>query len=58
NYTLEKFFSDNTNAIGLFIIDDNGYAQPFSKNKKIKFESYILISLRDDKSKDQLCLDV
>lgn len=58
NYTLEKFFSDNPNAIGLFIIDDNGYAQPFSKNKKIKFESYNLISLRDDKSKDQLCLDV
>ncbi|MDE4949095.1 sodium:proton exchanger, partial [Francisella tularensis subsp. holarctica] len=52
NYTLEKFFSDNPNAIGLFNIDDNGYAQPFSKNKKIKLESYNLISLRDDKSKD------
>ncbi|MDE4992650.1 sodium:proton exchanger, partial [Francisella tularensis subsp. holarctica] len=48
NYTLEKFCSDNPNAIGLFIIDDNVYAQPFSKNKKIKFESYNLISLRDD----------
>ena len=60
NYSLEKFFIDNTNAIPLFIIDNNGYAQPFSKNKKIKFESYSLISLRDDtnKNKDQLCLDV
>lgn len=41
NYTLEKFFSDNPNAIGLFIIDDNGYAQPFSKNKRLNLRVII-----------------
>lgn len=46
NYTLESFFVDNINAIGLFILDANGYAQPFVKNKKIKLETYSLISLR------------
>ena len=35
NYTLEKFFSDNPNAIGLFIIDDNGYAQPLVRIKRL-----------------------
>ncbi|GAB4221773.1 MAG: sodium:proton antiporter [Francisella sp.] len=59
NYTLDNFFVDNPDAIGLFIIDSNGYAQPYNKDKKIKFDNYILISLRkDDNSKNQLCLDV
>lgn len=60
NYTLEKFFTDNINAIPLFVIDENGYAQPFDKDKKIKSEIYSLVSLRDDKNKDhdQLCLNV
>lgn len=60
NYPLEKFYADNTDAIALFVIDTNGYAQPFVTNKKIRLESYNLISLRDDRNKvkDQLCLDV
>lgn len=60
NYPLEKFFKDNPNAIALFIIDDNGYAQPFDKDKRLRFDSYSLVSLRDDvnKARDQLCLDV
>ena len=60
NYTLEKFFIDNENAIALFIIDANGYAQPFIKGKKIKLEIYSLVSLRDDvkENKNQLCLEV
>jgi CPA1 family monovalent cation:H+ antiporter len=61
NYTLDNFFADNPDAIALFIIDNNGYAQPFTKNKKIKLDSYSLISLRDNvnkRNKDQLCLDV
>nr|WP_150467173.1 sodium:proton antiporter [Francisella sp. SYW-9] len=61
NYTLDNFFADNPGAIALFIIDNNGYAQPFAKNKKIKSDSYSLISLRDNankRNKDQLCLNV
>ncbi|WP_442902180.1 cation:proton antiporter [Francisella sp. 19S2-10] len=61
NYTLDNFFTDNPRAIPLFIIDSYGYAQPFSKNKRIKSDNYSLISLRDNvskKNKDQLCLDV
>ncbi|QIV95323.1 sodium/proton antiporter (CPA1 family) [Allofrancisella inopinata] len=59
NYTLENFFVDNTNAIPLFTIDSNGYVQPFFRDKKIKSESYSLVSLRDDnKNKEQLCLGV
>jgi len=60
NYTLENFFIDNVNAIALFIIDANGYAQPFVKGKKIKLETYSLVSLRDDvkDNKEQLCLGV
>lgn len=51
NYPLEKFFKDNPNAIALFIIDDNGYAQPFDKDKRLRFDSYSLVSLRDDVNK-------
>lgn len=60
NYTLDRFFVDNITAIPLFIIDEAGYAQPFVKGKKIKLESYSLISLRGEVNlnKDQLCLDV
>ncbi|ASG67231.1 sodium:proton exchanger [Francisella halioticida] len=61
NYTLDNFFMDNSGAIPLFIIDSYGYAQPFSKNKRVKLENFSLISLRDNinkKNKDKLCLDV
>ena len=48
NYTLQNFFADNIGTTALFIVDDKGYAQPFVSDKKIKLESYSLISLRDD----------
>ncbi len=60
NYNLENFFIDNVHAIPLFILDAKGYAQPFVKGKKIKLETYSLISLRNDtkENKNQLCLEV
>lgn len=48
NYTLDNFLSDNRNAVPLFIVDENGYVQPFVKNRKIKPVTFSLISLSDN----------
>lgn len=61
NYTLEDFYADNEGVIPLFIICNDGHAEPFVVGKKIRLETYTLVSLREnskDKNKEQLCLEV
>lgn len=61
NYPSGNFFTDNDGAIPLFTIDNDGFAEPFVAGKRIKLETYALVSLREgskDTNKEQLCLDV